>query len=172
MSKRSILILCLIILGISVLILLAYDADLSGFKQSRTVSTETADPPGQTTTIQIYHRTLWDFAALLIIPLMLGIGGFLLNRGVQSRQEHIAQQNAEENLQQDYLDRMTELLLQRGLRTTQPNSEVRQVAKIRTLTVFRAMNGQRKGTLLLFLRDAELIGKPAPIIPLIWADLR
>ncbi len=76
---------------------------------------------------------------------------------------------------QAYLDRMTELLLEGGLRRSAPDSEIRGVARTRTLTVLRDLDGARKGSVVSFLRDADLINREPPdtnpIIPLDWAEL-
>ncbi len=153
MSKRSLLYVCLAVLGVVVLIgivLLGYGADWTGFQA----------------------KTLWDWMELLIIPLVLGVGVFLLNRSEQRRQAEIAQQQREEDRQQAYLDQMTALLLKEGLRKSSEEDEVRQMARTRTLTVFRGLNGERKGILLRFLYDSKLVSNESPIISLREADLR
>jgi hypothetical protein len=184
MSKRSIVYLCLAVVGVALVIgaiFLGYNVDWAGFQAY-------SDSQG-------YHspKTLWDWLDLLIVPLVLGVGAFLLNRSEQRRQVQIAEQRAEsdrkaverraeaesmraldrirEDRLQAYLDRMQELL-EKGLKFPPPESDLlRDVAMTRTLTVLRGLDGERKGALLLFLRDSELISKTGPIIPLHWADL-
>jgi hypothetical protein len=127
-------------------------------------------------------KTLWDWMQLFIIPLFLAGGAIILNRS----EKNIERQRAEErgNLEreiaidrqqeaalQSYLDRMTELLLKEKLRTAR-NKEVRNVARIRTLTVLRGLDGTRKGFVLRFLYEAGLITKERPIVDLDRADLR
>jgi hypothetical protein len=58
---------------------------------------------------------------------------------------------------QAYLDRMTDLIKD-GLRESEPGTEERSIARARTLTVLRQLDGERKGLLLQFLHEARLIG--------------
>jgi uncharacterized protein YjbI with pentapeptide repeats len=58
---------------------------------------------------------------------------------------------------------MTELLLRNNLRTSQPEDEVRAVANTLTLSSVRTLDPVRKGLLLRFLFEAQLIEKENPI---------
>ncbi len=57
-----------------------------------------------------------------------------------------------------YLDRMSDLLFTQHLATSKPEDEVRQVARARTLAAVQVLNPVRKGILLRFLYDSNLIG--------------
>lgn len=70
----------------------------------------------------------------------------------------IEEKRAQDAALQAYLDQMTQLLLHEDLRSSQPDAEVRSVARARTLTVLRVLDGVRKATLLQFLYEAHLIG--------------
>lgn len=94
------------------------------------------------------EKTLWDWLQLLVIPLMLAIGGFWLNQIQKSRDERateqrdkteheIAADNQRETALQTYLDKMSELLLEKKLRDSVEEDEIRKVARARTLTVLR-----------------------------------
>jgi uncharacterized protein YjbI with pentapeptide repeats len=135
-------------------------------------------------------KTLWDWMGLLIVPLILGVGVFLLDSLDKRRQAEIdtrraetdrklaeqraetdrklAEQRAETDRQlalnriqedrlQAYLDRMTDLLLEKGLRASPEDSEIRHVARTRTLTVLRSLDNERQRLLLSFLHDSELL---------------
>jgi hypothetical protein len=115
------------------------------------------------------ERTTWDWLQLLIIPFVLAVGGFFLNRTERVNAEkaaeqrakterEIAEQRAQDAALQAYLDQMTQLLLHEYLRTSQPDNEVRSVARARTLAVLRVLDGVRKATVLQFLYEAGLIG--------------
>lgn len=121
-------------------------------------------------------KTLWDWLQLFIIPIFLSIGVFLLNRserdGERQRSEErtklereIATDRQQEAALQSYLDRMADLLLKEKLRTTK-KKEARDVANIRTLTILRGLDERRKRIVLIFLYEAELISKRAPIVNL------
>jgi uncharacterized protein YjbI with pentapeptide repeats len=64
----------------------------------------------------------------------------------------------EEALQR-YLDRMSELVLDKKLRESKQYDAVRATARARTLTVLRSLDGHRKGQVVRFLYEADLIGK-------------
>ena len=54
---------------------------------------------------------------------------------------------------------MQELILDKGLRRSEKDAEIRDVARARTLTVLRSLDGDRKGQVLRFLHEADLIGR-------------
>ncbi len=116
-------------------------------------------------------KTLWDWMDLFIIPLVLAIGAFFLNRSERNTEREIATDRQQEAALQSYPDRMAELLLKEKLRTTK-NKEVRNVARTRTLTVLRGLDVKRKGLVLRFLHEAELVKSPEPIVNLFGADLQ
>ncbi len=115
-------------------------------------------------------KTLWDWMELLIIPLILGLGVYALNRSERKTESEIARDRQQEAALQSYLDRMTELLLKEKLRTAR-NKEVRNVARIRTLTVLQGLNATRKGLIVRFLHEAGLINQDNPIVNLTYANL-
>lgn len=132
------------------------------------------DPEGD------YHRgkTLWDLLQLLIIPLVLAGVGLLFNRSETIRQESISLDRQQEEALQSYLNNMENLLFERNLRTADRNSEVRDIARARTLTVLHGLDPGRKSAVITFLYEAALIYKSNassnvsyPIIGLGGADL-
>jgi len=125
-------------------------------------------------------KTLWDWMDLLIIPLFLAGGAFFLNRSEREIEQQAAENRAKlereiaTDRQQDaalqsYLDRMADLLLKENLRVSE-NEEVRNVARIRTLTLLPGLDANRKRMVLLFLYESGLIAEQA-IIDLTGADL-
>jgi uncharacterized protein YjbI with pentapeptide repeats len=64
-----------------------------------------------------------------------------------------------EALLQTYLDRMSELLIDKGLRESAPGDEVRQVARARTLTVLQRLDPERKADVLWFLYESSLLDR-------------
>ena len=122
-------------------------------------------------------KTLWDWLELFIIPSVLTFGllWFDLAENERAREAEeqraksqlkVEEQRAKESALQLYLDRMTELLLERKLGTSERNNEVRSVARARTLTVLSQLDGRRKGFLLRFLYESGLISASNPIITL------
>lgn len=115
------------------------------------------------------QRTLWDWLQLLVVPAALAAGGLWFTRQ-QAANERAAQERRmeeERSLEQnrfharsvqDYIDRMSALILDKGLRASQPGAPVRQVATGQTMTTLRGLDGAHKALVLSFLYGAELIG--------------
>ncbi|GHO77027.1 hypothetical protein KSD_47980 [Ktedonobacter sp. SOSP1-85] len=118
-------------------------------------------------------KTLWDWLQLLAalaIPVVVAAGTIWFSYQQSETSLQISQvqhKNDQQNIddqQQEvvlktYLDDMSTLLLTYKLGQSQRDDEVRQVARAKTLTALRRLNGERKGILLRFLLDAELINK-------------
>ena len=113
------------------------------------------------------RKTLWDWLQLLIIPLVLAVIALLFNLANSRTERQIAKQRYEqdqqialgkqhEDLLQAYLDRISELLLKESLRTS-PSEEVRNVARVRTITVLTQLDARRIGYVFTFLREAGLM---------------
>lgn len=145
-------------------------------------------------------KTLWDWLGLLVVPLAIAAIGFYFSAQQDVRQQIVESQRAQDAALQSYLDQMSTLLLDEGLRNTAEESEVRALAHARTLTVLSRTverrpgllrrigiirrpdnriyidNQQHKTAVLQFLVEAELIhsvgGKDNPTIRLNGADLR
>jgi uncharacterized protein YjbI with pentapeptide repeats len=118
-------------------------------------------------------KTLWDWLQLLAalaIPVVVALGAawFTAQQGKANDRENT--DNQREAALQSYIDKISELLLEKQLNTS-PKGEVRQIARIRTLTVLRRLDATRKGSVLQFLREANLIEKDTCIVDLSSADL-
>jgi uncharacterized protein YjbI with pentapeptide repeats len=129
-------------------------------------------------------KTLWDWLQLLIVPLALALVALVFQRATTRTEQkitaqrykndqHIALDKQREDLLQTYLDRMSELLLEKQLRTSEPDAEVRNVARVRTITILFQLDTRRIGYVFAFLREAGLISnKPSSsIVSLSHADL-
>jgi uncharacterized protein YjbI with pentapeptide repeats len=131
-------------------------------------------------------KTVWDFLQLLIVPLMLVAIGLVFSLQQEARQQRVedrradaerklANQRAQDEALQAYLDQMSSLLLEKDLRTSKEDSEVRTLARARTLTVLERLDPDRKTAVLQFLIEAELVqsveGGRGPIIALTSANL-
>ncbi len=121
-----------------------------------------------------HKKTLWDWMQLLIIPAVLAGAALLFNVQVARTQQAIADDNQGEATLQSYLDSMSELLLSERLNTQSDNVEVRNVARVRTLSTLRRLDPNRKAFLMQFLLESQLITSTAtipPVISLKGADL-
>ena len=142
-------------------------------------------------------KPVWDWLQLLIVPLVLALITvvFTWQQNVhqnkledqRTRQAHriedrraeadreLAEQRAQQEMLQAYLDQMGTLLLDRDLRTSSENSDVRRLARARTLVVLDSLSSGRQSRVLRFLDETELIqARPPdrpPIISLKYASL-
>ena len=149
----------------------------TGFCQDITQTSTTAD-----ITTEIHPRTFWDVLELAIIPASIALIVVWLNREQRQREleiaekerdteRQIAKDREEERALQGYLEAMTELLLEKKLRTPEEGSEVRSIARARTLTILRSLSSERKGSILRFLYEAKLIDRKKTVIALRGAAL-
>src|SRR5260370_13869 len=128
------------------------------------------------------YRFHWDWLQLLVIPFVLAVGSYLFiytasrngQKAIQLRNQterDIALDNQHETALQDYIDKLSELLLHEKLREATPEDEVRKIAHVRTLTVLPRLDKERKRSVLQFLHESGLIDKGSRIIDLRGADL-
>lgn len=117
-------------------------------------------------------KTLWDWLQLLIIPVVLAIVGFLLNKAQRGRELQAEHERSQDASIQSYLGQMETLLLDRGLRGSESGSEVRDLARARTLATLAEADRTRKRRVMQFLWESNLIKRERPIISLRGADLR
>jgi len=121
------------------------------------------------------NKSLWDWINLLgvlAIPAVVGLGAawFTAQQGKVSERENKDSQR--EAALQAYIDNISELLLDKKLRESAENNEVRNIARVRTLTVLSRLDDVRKRNVLQFLHESGLIEKGKSIIDLHGADLR
>lgn len=116
-------------------------------------------------------KTEWDWLGVLAIPVVVGWGAvwYTTQQGKVSDRENT--DNQRETALQTYIDKISELLLEKDLRESAEGDEVRNIARVRTLTVLPRLNPQRKGMVLQFLYEASLIGKNKHIVDLEQANL-
>lgn len=116
-------------------------------------------------------KTLWDWLQLLVIPLALAIIAILFNRSERKNEQRIATDNQQEAALQEYIKDMSGLLLEKDLRKSEIDAEVRKIAHIRTLTVLHRLDNDRKMNIVQFLCESGLIDKNEPIVDLEGANL-
>jgi hypothetical protein len=136
---------------------------------------------------------LWDWLDLLIIPAVLSIGAWWLNakeretdRIATAEREKIDRELTEIRREIDseiplerqrqttleaYYDRMTALLLKEELLKSAEDDPVRRIARAQTLATLSSLDDKRKGQVIRFLYEADLINRNAVIVRLEEADL-
>ena len=97
--------------------------------------------------------TLWEWVKLLMVPAVIAAGGIWFNRQQRQRELEIAEQRAQDEALQEYLEQMSQMLTdkERPLRRAQPGDDLSTVARARTLTVLTRLDDDRKGTVVRFL---------------------
>ena len=158
-----------LIIGV-VLVVLDNGLGFNGYNKVSTVRTISGPSAGTITRTEEYQpgKTLWDLLQLLIVPVVLAIAGFWLNRIQKDRDKKAeeAQKQREENTAKErekleresrddnqsgaalqaYINKMSELLLHENLRKSAEDAEVRKVARVLTLTVLSKLDASRKKT--------------------------
>jgi uncharacterized protein YneF (UPF0154 family) len=119
-------------------------------------------------------RTPWDWTDLLIVPVVLAIGGYWFTSSQNQATQAAAEQRAQDDALQSYLNQMGQLLLDKDTQLIHPEEgdDARTLARAWTLTVLPTLDGNRKRRVLQFLYEAGLIDKEHPIVGLRGADLR
>jgi uncharacterized protein YjbI with pentapeptide repeats len=128
-------------------------------------------------------KTLWDLLGLLIVPVVIALAGWYLSEVSRQNQQKIEDQRAEAQQQieidrakaqqeietdraqqtilQSYMQDMTTLLLDKGLARSEPGDpnylQLRRIARSSTISAVRQLDGKRKGILLGFLYESNLI---------------
>ncbi len=114
---------------------------------------------------------LWDWIQLLSAPVFVSALPFVFT-GQRHQADDKAAAPAAQSDQPNQADLyMLELLLDKNLSSSQPGSDVREVARARTLTALRRVGTNRKGEVLRFLHEAGLIYRGNAIVDLRAADL-
>jgi uncharacterized protein YjbI with pentapeptide repeats len=126
----------------------------------------------------VADKTLWDWLQLLLVPLLLAGGGFLLNSRTQQYREERAQefqqqleeirmnQQAQHESLRTYLDRMNQLIIDGHLFEEPEDSHVRRLAQAWTVHTLVGLDKDRKRPALSMLYELQLISKDNPIISL------
>jgi uncharacterized protein YjbI with pentapeptide repeats len=128
-------------------------------------------------------KTAWDWLQLLIVPGMLVVIALYFNASQASRDRTredrriredraLAASARQDDTLDSYMSAMRELILDRHL-FRETSDSARDVARTATLSTLRRLDGQRKGEVVKFLIEAELISMEgrAPF-DIAGADLR
>jgi hypothetical protein len=92
-----------------------------------------------------------------LIGALVALGGVITAQMVSIA---LAEQRAQDDALQTYLDKMSELLIDKKLhKKAEPYGVRRSTARAETLAVLRRIDGGRKRIVLLYLREARLINR-------------
>ena len=112
-------------------------------------------------------KTLWDWLQLLIIPAVLAVAGYVINLTISRSEREAAEKRADteykialdnqhEAVLQAYIDHMLEILPLYQINEEKIGS-LKKIGRIRALTVLQRLDGKRKGNVIQFLYESELI---------------
>ena len=100
------------------------------------------------TMVERQHITFWHIVGTVLIPvtggLLIGWAGFKFNQRQREREEAVENKQAQDNAIQAYLDQMSDLLVDRHLRSLPKGSDIHRLAEARTLEVLLGLDGERK----------------------------
>lgn len=116
-------------------------------------------------------KTLWDWLDLLIVPLVLAIGAFLLDGSRKRSEREVESDRQKQEILDKFFAHISKLLLENDLANSTEKDVVRRVARTSTLTAVRLLDGKRKAQVLQFLYEAKLI-QANPVLQLNGADFR
>jgi hypothetical protein len=119
------------------------------------------------------HQSAWEWLKLLIVPAVLAGGGLWFNTQQREREQKIANDRAQDEALQAYLDQISQLLTdkERPLRRAQPGDNLSAVARARTLTALTRLDAGRKRSVVQFLQEANLIAADRVVLTLHGGDL-
>lgn len=116
-------------------------------------------------------KYLWDWLSLLIVPLLLAFAAWVLNNSRKAADAKTENDRQRQKSLDDYFEWITDLILEGHLDSEQKGHEARSLARTKTLTVLRVLDGDRKAQVLQFLYEAQMLRSP-PTISLVGADFR
>jgi hypothetical protein len=105
-------------------------------------------------------KTLWDWLSLLIVPLFIAVGGFLLNRAMKERENRLAADRQRQALLDKYFDVVSDTVATvaapsaGGAPLPEADLVTATIIRARTLTTLQELDGHRKGALIRFLLEA------------------
>ena len=150
-------IFCLV--GIVLLVLNGYDYPWTGFGEYQNAQKEF-----------VPAKSLWDWLDLLIVPIVLAVGAYLLDGSRKRSEQEVENDRQRQQVLDAYFSYISDLLLEKKLLATNDADPARNLARTQTLTALRLLDGRRKSQLLQFLYEAQLINSQ-PVIQLNGGDL-
>ncbi len=114
---------------------------------------------------------------MLIVPAILAGGAFYLQESAKQKDQRLAGENRRQESLNKYFDIMTNLVLDRKLRASKLDDEVRTIARAKTLAIFQELTPNplssdiNKNLVLNFLQGTQLIKKDRAVVSMRGADL-
>lgn len=102
-------------------------------------------------------KTLWDWLDLLIIPASIGLIGWLYKDYEKSKDEKKEQENKYSEILESYFKAISDLITKENLLDINNNNTSKKIARSRTILAIENLDGERKGQVLQFLFELDLI---------------
>src|SRR5215217_4314173 len=115
-------------------------------------------------------RTLWDWISLVGVGAAVALVGYVFSRRQKERDEAVADLRAQGEALQAYLDRMSDLTINKKL-GEKPKDSIRRVAQARTIETLLVLDKDHKRRPLKLLYELSLIERSNKPIALANASL-
>jgi uncharacterized protein YjbI with pentapeptide repeats len=126
-------------------------------------------------------RTIWDWMTVVTISAVIAFVAISYSHEQAEQQQDLQDQQAKDDALQAYVDQMTLMLLddKNPLLESERDATERVVARVRTVTAIKRLEGEHNRTIITFLKEAGLIayhteapGTTEEIVRLTRAPLR
>ena len=154
MKVLRILVVTVLVLGVAFLIYWAFNPETS---PAWTGFGEYKEKEGMARS-----KTLWDWLELIIVPTAIGLFVWIYTEFEKTKNEKIEKENAQSSILESFFKTMTELLLNHDLAGETEKKRL-AIARTRINIALDQLDGSRKGQVLQFLYESDLIEK-VPII--------
>ena len=167
MTRVTIILLILIIIGLLIFIGYTRGPHISGFGPSEITTTTTHfndqdKVTGVDRAVQTQNpRRVWDWIGLIGISAVIGAVGVYYTYRERKAQEVAENQRAQDEALSDYLDQMSNLIIDHDLRRKGEGSDEWKLAQARTIAVLLGLDKDRKRRILKLLYELGLVSKNA-----------
>jgi hypothetical protein len=105
-------------------------------------------------------KTLWDWMQLIFVPLILACVAWSFNLQQQNMSLSASTDQDRETVLNTYIDQTSALVLLYGQTQVMTDTMLQAIARARTVAALQRLDGPRKGMLLRFLHEANLLHNP------------
>ncbi len=117
------------------------------------------------------YKNLWDWLELLIVPLTLAFAAWLLERSSKRVEWATTADTNRQQMMDNFIVQVRDAIAREGLDALRSDdADVRNVIQAQALSVLRALDGARKGYVLMFLYELGLL-KSSPLLDSPYVDL-
>lgn len=102
-------------------------------------------------------KLLWDWLDLLIIPASVALVGWIYKEYEKSKDSKKEYENKQNEVLDSYFRIVSDLIIKENLLDNNLNGESKIIARTRTIVAIDNLSGDRKGQVLQFLHESNLI---------------